>query len=80
MPKAGIASTFCSLQLGLGGLDGRSHQVAHVAGCLGEVEAHAVAADALGDDVKVDAAMVSQSLLCHMSTSRKKEKRLTCSR
>lgn len=43
------------LQLGLGGLEGRGKQVAHVACGLVEVEAHAIAAETLGNNVKVDA-------------------------
>ncbi len=49
----------CSLQLGLGGLEGGGEEVAHVGGGLVEVEAHAVAAETLGDNVEVDASQLS---------------------
>ena len=44
------------LQLGLGGFERRSQEVPEIAGSLVEVKAHAVAAEALGYDVEVDAA------------------------
>lgn len=44
-----------SLEFGLGRLDGRHEEVAHITGRLVEVVAHLVAALALGDDVEVEA-------------------------
>jgi hypothetical protein len=44
------------LDLGLGRLKRRDQHVAHLASRLVEVEAHPLAAQALGDNVEVDAA------------------------
>jgi len=43
------------LELGLGGLDGRHEQVAHVASGLGDIVAYLVASLALGNNVEVEA-------------------------
>ena len=69
-----------SLDLGLGGLEGGGKEVAEVVGGLVEVVAHAVRAEALGDNVEVEAVYTRQLAFVDQSQWKVRVKELTCSR